>query len=109
MRKYLIVMVVVVCLGISLAPMARAQSLDWQGARKQLKSQQKLERHSLQVQQRNMKASWKGRPVTSAERTQAKHEMQRASRDLKQRQKDAMQVLKDRQKSLNSMRHAYGQ
>ncbi len=64
MRKYLIVMVATMCLGISLATTVRAQDVDWRAQQKLLKSQQKLERHALKVQQQNRKRSWKSRRVS---------------------------------------------
>jgi hypothetical protein len=73
-----------------------------------LSSQQKLERHELRVQQQNRKLSWKGQHVSSSQRAQAKHQMQREIRDLKQRQKDARQDVKDRQGSFKDMQRAYG-
>jgi len=109
MRKYLIVMLASMCLGISLAIPARAQTVDWKAQIRQMKSQQKLERNALKMQQRNMKNSWKTQHTNSAQRAQANHQMERERRDLKQRQKDAKQDLKDRQKSLNAMQHAYNQ
>ena len=110
MRKYLIVMVATMCLGISLAAAVRAQNVDWRAQRKQLKSQQKLERNALKVQQQNMQAVLEepsGFPALSALRQT--HQMQRERRDLKQKQKDAMQDLKDRQRALKEMQRAYGQ
>jgi len=107
MRKYLIVMVATMCLVISSATTVRAQDVGWGAQRKQLKTQQKLERNALKVQQRNRKQSWNRRSVSSAERAQANHEMQRERRNLKQRQKDAMQDMKDRQKALNEMNRSY--
>jgi len=108
MRKYLIVMVATMCLVISSATTVRAQDVGWGAQRKQLKTQQKLERNALKVQQRNRKQSWNRRSVSSAERAQANHQMQRERRNLKQRQKDAMQDMKDRQKALNEMNRSYG-
>ena len=108
MRNYLIVMVATMCLGISLASMVRAQNVDWQAQRKQLKSQQKLERNALKVQQQNRKRSWNAGRTTRAERAKANHQMQRERRDLKQKQKDAMQDMKDRRRSLKDMQRAYG-
>ncbi len=108
MRKYLIVMVATMCLGISLATTVRAQNIDWRAQRKQLNSHQKLERHYLKVEQKNRKKSWNSRRVSRAERAQANHQMQRERRNLKQRQKDAVQDMKDRRRSLGEMRRAYG-
>ena len=65
--------------------------------------------NALKVQQQNRKQSWNAGRVSSAERAQANHQMQRERRDLKQRQKDAMQDMKDRQRSLKDMQRAYGQ
>jgi hypothetical protein len=106
MRKYLIVMIASMCLGISLAPSARAQGVDWKAQRRQIKSQQKIEWNSLKTQQHNIKQSWKTQHTSSAQRALASHQMQRERRDLKQRQKDVMQDLRDRQKSLSSMQRA---
>jgi biopolymer transport protein ExbB/TolQ len=108
MRKYLIVMVATMCLGISSATAVRAQNVGWSAERKQLKAQQKLEFNALKVQQRNRKQSWNRQRVTSAERAQANHQMKRERRNLKQRQKDALQDLKDRQKAVSDMNRAYG-
>lgn len=107
MRNYLSVMVAMVFLGISLATTVQAQNVDWQTQRKMLKSQQKLEWHSLMVQQQNRKLSWKGQRVASTQRTEANHQMERERRDLKQRQKDAKQDMNDRQRSLKAMQHAF--
>jgi uncharacterized protein HemX len=109
MRNYLIVMVATMCLGISLASTVRAQNADWRAQRQQLKLQQKRERDALKVQQRNIKQSWKNARVSSAMRAETKHQMQRASRDLKQKQKDTMQDLKDRQRALKENQRIYGQ
>ena len=109
MRKYLIVVVATMCLGISLAAPARAQHVDWTTQRKMLKSQQKLEWHALKVQQQNRRLSWKGQRVSSTQRTQAIHQMQRERRDLKMRQKDALQDAKDRSRSLRAVQHSDGQ
>ena len=108
MRKYLIVMVATICLGISLATGVRAQSVDWHAQQKMLKSQQKLEWHALKVQQQNRKLSWKGQQTSSAQRAQANHEMQRERRDLRQRQRDARQDLKDRRRNVGDIQRAYG-
>ncbi|MGD0220824.1 MAG: hypothetical protein ABSF71_00690 [Terriglobia bacterium] len=108
MRKYLIVVIATICLGIGLAAPVRAQHVDWQAQRKMLKSQQKLEWHALKVQQQNRRLSWKGQRVSSAQRAQANHQMQRERRDLKMRQKDAMQDAKDRNRSLRAVQHSYG-
>jgi hypothetical protein len=107
MRKYLVVMVATMCLGVSLASLVQAQNNDWGAQRKQLKVQQKRERNALKIQQRNIKQSWKNSRVPSATRTEAKHQMQRSSRDMKQKQKDAIQDLKDRQKSLKESQRMY--
>ena len=107
MHRYLIVMVVAIFLGTGLATTVRAQNVDWRTQRKMLKSQQKLEWHALKVQQQNRQLSWKGQKVSSAQRVQAKHQMQRERRDLKQRQKDAMQDMRDRNRSLRAVQRAY--
>lgn len=109
MRKYLIVMVAAMCLGISSASAVRAENADWRSQQKQLKAHQKIERNALRAQQRNIKRSWKNVHVSSASRTETKHQMQRSSRDLNQRQKDAMQDLRDRQKALKENQRVYGQ
>jgi len=108
MRKYLIVMVATTCLGICLASTVQAQSPDWRAERRQLASQQKLERNFLKAQQRSVKESWKNGLVSSTVRAQSKHQMQRANRDLKQKQKDAMQDLKDRQRALKESQRSNG-
>lgn len=107
MRKYLAVILAMIALGTSLAAVAGAQNIDWRTQRRMLKSQQKLEWHALKVQQQNRKLSWRGQKVTGAQRAQAMHEMQRERRDLRQRQKDALQDMKDRNRSLRAMQHAY--
>ena len=109
MRKYLIVMVATICLGISLASAARGQHANLRAERQQLNLQQKRERGALKVQHRNIKQSWKNARVSSATRTEAKHQMQRASRDLNQKQKDARQDLKDQQRALKENQRIYGQ
>jgi hypothetical protein len=109
MRKYLIGMVAAMCLGMSLVSAARAQNADLRAQRQQLKLRQKRERNVLKVQQQNIKQSWKDGHASSAVRTGAKRQMQRASRDMKQKQKDAMQDLKDHQRSLQAMQRANGQ
>jgi hypothetical protein len=108
MHKYLVVIFASILLGFSLAGAAKAQNVDWGAQKKMLKAQQKLEWHNLMLQQRNMKRSWKGQSVSSAQRAQAKHEMQRQRRDLKIRQKDARQDLQDRQRNAVSMQRSYG-
>ncbi|HTS69987.1 MAG TPA: hypothetical protein VMO17_13480 [Terriglobia bacterium] len=108
MHKNLVVMVAAMCLGACLAGAARAQDVDWGAQRRQLKQQQKLELDSLKAQQHNMKQSWSSGHISSAERSRAEHQMQRELRDLKQRQKDAMQDLKDHEKAMKEMHHAYG-
>ena len=109
MRTRLIVMVAAICLGFGSASEVRAQTTDWHAQLQMLKTQQKLERHALQVQQQNRKLSWKGQQVSDSDHARANHEMQRELRDLKHRQKDARQDLKDRQKSVGAMQRAYGQ
>jgi hypothetical protein len=56
-----------------------------------------------------VKQSWKNGHVSSVQREEVKHQMQRSSRDLKVQQKDSMQDLKDRQRSLREMQRANGQ
>ena len=107
MRKNIIAIIATVCLVVGLAATVHAQNINWAAQRKQMKSQQRLERNELKVQQHNRRQSWGARRTTSAERAQANHQMRRERRDLKQRQKDAMQDMKDRKRSLASMRHAY--
>ena len=109
MRRYLIVMLATICLGMGLATEVRAQNVDWHAQVKMLKSQQKLERHALQVQQQNRRLSWKGQKVSGLDRGRANHEMQREVRDMKQRQKDARQDMKDRRKSVGAMQRINGQ
>jgi hypothetical protein len=109
MRKYLVVMVAATCLGIGSTSAVRAQGPDWRSQQQQLKLQQKRERNALNLQQRNIKRSWKNARISSATRAQTKHQMQRATRDLKQRQRDAMQDLKDRQKAFQQNQRAYAQ
>lgn len=109
MNRYLIVVIATICLGVSLAAPARAQHVDGRTQQKMLKSQQKLEWHALKVQQQNRRLSWKGQRVSSTQRTQANHQMQRERRDLKMRQKDALQDAKDRGRSLRAVQHSYGQ
>ncbi len=106
MRNYLVVMVATICLGVGLATGARAQNIDWHTQQKMLKSQQKLEWHTLKVQQQNRVLSWKGQKTSPSQRALAMHEMQRERRDLKQRQKDARQDLKDRRRSVGDMQRA---
>jgi len=108
MRNYLMVMVATIGLGMSLASAFPARDADWQAQQKQLKVQQKLERKALKDQQRNVKQSWKNSRVDSATRAYTKHQMQRASRDLKLKQKDARQDMKDRHKQLQAMERVYG-
>lgn len=108
MRKFLIVMVATMCLGISLAGTVQAQDSDFRSLQQQLKSQQKRERDALKVQQQNIKQSWKNAQVSSATRAQAKHQMQRDRRNLKQKQKDAMQNLKDQQRAWKENQRNYG-
>ena len=108
MRNFSIVMVASLCLGMSIASGVRAQSIDWRAVRKQLRTQQKMERNALKTQQGNIKRSWKQLQVSKPIRDQAKHQMQRERRDLNQRQKDAMQDLKDRQKVLKQYQKIYG-
>jgi len=103
MRKHLIVMVAAMCLASSSIPLARAQGLNWGAQRKSLKSQQKLERKNLKNQQKNVKKAWKSQKITSAEHTQASHQMQRERRTLKQSQKGALQDMKDRQRTVQTM------
>ncbi len=108
MRKYLIVIFASILLGFGLAGAARADNVDWGAQKKQLQSQQKLEWHNLMLQQKNMKHSWKGQQVSSAQRATANREMQRQRRDLKIRQKDARQDLKDRQRNAVTIQRSYG-
>jgi hypothetical protein len=108
MRKYLIVMVATMCLGIISAGVVRAQGPDWRSQQHQLKLQQKRELNALKMQHQNIKRSWKNARVSSATRAQTKHQMQREIRDMKQRQKDAMQDLKDRQRALKESQRMYG-
>ena len=109
MRKYLIVMVAAMLGVICLSSVVRADNADFRAQRQQLRQQQKLESNSLKVQQRNIKQSWKLGRVSSVQRNEMNHQMQRSSRDLKQKQKDSMQDLKDRQKALRSMQRVNGQ
>ena len=102
MGKYVMVMVAAVLLGVGLAGVVNAQNIDWHAQEKALKTQQNVEWKALKVQQHNMKASWKGQHVSSAERARAKHEMERQKRDLRNRQKDARQDLKDRRRANES-------
>ena len=107
MRKYLIVLIATVCLWVGLAATVHPQNINWAAQRKQMKSQQKLERNELKVQQHNRRKSWGARRTTSAERAQANHQMRRERRDLKLRQTDAMQDMNDRKSSMASMQRAY--
>jgi len=108
MRKFWIVMVATMFLGISSATAVRAQNVDWRSQKKQLQKQQKLEYNALRTQQRNRKQSWNRGHVSSAERARASHQMKRERRDLKVRQKDALQDMRDRQRSLNAINRSYG-
>ena len=108
MRKFLIVMVATMCLGISLAGTVQAQDSDYKLLQQQLIAQQKRERDALKAQQQNITKSWKNAQVSSATRAQAKHQMQHARRDLKQKQKDALQNLKDQQRALKENQRIYG-
>ena len=108
MRKYLIVVIATTCLGIVFAAPAQAQHVDWRSQRKMLKSQQNLEWHALKVQQQNRRLSWRGQKVSSAQRAQAKHQMQRERRDLRMRQKDQLQDARDRNRSLRAVQRSYG-
>ena len=109
MRRFLVVMVAAMGVGICLAGAARADNAGLRAQRQQLKEQQKRERNALKLQQQNMKQSWRNGYVSSAQRAAMKHQMQRARRELKMRQKDAMQDLKDRQRSMREMQRIYGQ
>jgi hypothetical protein len=108
MRKYLIMMLASILLGFGSAGAARAQNVDWGAQKKQMQTQQKLEWRNMTLQQKNMKRSWKGQRVTSAQRTAANREMQRQRRDLKTRQKDALQDFKDRQRNGVAIQRTYG-
>lgn len=109
MPKILVLIVAAGCLGLGVANAKQAQRVDWGAQSKQLKVQQKRERHDLKVQQRNIKKSWKNSHLTGATRTYAKHQMQRANRDLKTKQRDQRQDIKDRQKTLRERQREYGQ
>ena len=109
MRKHLVVMVAAMTVFLGLTGVARADSSELRAQRQQLKLQQKRELNYLKLQQRQIKSSWKNALVSSAQRSQMRHQMDRATRDLKARQKDAMQDLKDRQRSWKEMQRAYGQ
>lgn len=101
MRKFVLMAVVVVVLS---GGVSKAQNgVNWAAQKKTLETQQKLERHDLKMQQHSRMESWKNQKVTSAQRTQAKHEMAREWRDMKLKQKDARQDLADRQRSLQAM------
>lgn len=107
MRKYFILMFATLCFGIGLTTALQAQNVDSRTQRKMLKSQQKLEWHALRVEQQNRRLSWKAQKVSSAQRVQANHQMQRERRNLKQRQRDAMQDMRDRNRSQRAIQRAY--
>ena len=107
MRRFVLLLIGVLFLP-GLVVTARAGSSTWGMERRQLKAQQKQERRNLKMQQRNRKQSWRGYRLSPAERSRAKHEMQRERRNLKQAQKDALQSLKDNQRAVGEIRHAYG-
>lgn len=109
MRKFIEMMVIAAGLALCLGGAARADNVDWRAQRKQLNVEQKRDRNALKMQQRNIERSWKNGHVSAAQRAGTKHEMQRASRDMKLRQKDARQDLKDRQRSVKEMQRAYNQ
>jgi len=108
MRKFLIVMVATMCLGISLAGTVQAQDSDYKLLQQQLIAQQKRERDALKAQQQSIKQSWKTKPVSGAYRAEATHQMQRDRRNLLQKQKDARQDLKDRQRAWQENQRNYG-
>lgn len=89
-------LVLVSAMGLS----GRAQVLDAKLARQQIKERQKEERHALRLKEHYTKEMLRDQSLPKAERTRAKHEMQKERRDLRLRQKDEMQALKDRQKSI---------
>src|SRR5271169_4687062 len=68
MRKFWIVMVATICLGIGSAAAVRAQNVDWRTQKKQIQKQQKVEYNALKTQQRNRRRSWNRQSVSSAER-----------------------------------------
>jgi hypothetical protein len=109
MPKYFVLMIAALCLGFSLAGAVPTRDADWGAQQKQFKIQQKRERNALKMQQKNIKQSWKHSRIPSVTRTASKHQMQRASRDMKQRQKDARQDMKDRHRALVEMQRASGQ
>ena len=109
MRKFLVVMVVMLSWGFSMVSETHAQGVDQRQQGQQLKASQKRERAAVKKQHRSIKKSWKGQRVSSAARLQAKHQMQRDDRALHERQRDERQDLKDRQRTLKQNQKIYGQ
>jgi hypothetical protein len=65
-----------------------------------LKAQQKRERNTFKINERNVKQSFKGREVSRAVREQQLHQLQRDKRAMKERHRNQMQELKDRQRMM---------
>ena len=103
MRKFLVVAITALIMGMMLVARLRAQDNPLKVQKQVLKAKQKEERAALTLRKRNWHQSLSGQPLPKSERLRVKHQMDREERELRDRQKDEQQDFKDRQRQMKEM------